>query len=490
MLKIVERIRAGFVAAKAAMMNYGLDASRIDEAWAGTNWPTLAVNKEVDAWDLQNIWRRARMLYMNCPPIRHAVKNMVAFTGSLSPLPMTKDEEWNELARAAFIARTKNPYTFDVAGKLNFQQAQDYLETWAIVDGDVAMMPCIGADGGALFAFYRAPQVAGGGENGVEVDAHNRPVNYYIWQGDGKEAARVPAWQVVMYQHDPDPQALRHESELVAALRHGQDIRQIVGYNKQGIKLAAQFGLIETCEATATMGALNLGEVAGGRKNRVQTASGPRYLADTGISITSLPPGHRMSTIQDNRPSQQVMEFINFLVSNIAWAVGLDKEMLFYTEKLASGGVRMNLEKLKRWQARRRADKEIVCNRMWTQVIALEVAAGRLRPCKDAAWKNVMWVAPRDMTVDLGRETRAHLDLAAKGMDDTDAFCLSVHGKPYKRLLEEKAHNLKHAKELAAQYGLDPAELVEVAAGAVTVPGKGVEGEGAHPVPGDEDPEE
>lgn len=493
MSRMWNRLCAGWRALTGPQMyNPGIDAARFDDGWAGTGWPTLSVNQEVDQWDLQNIWRRARMLYMNCPPIRHAVKNMVAFTGVLMPLPMTKDEEWNELARAAFLTRTKNPHTFDAAGRLNFAQAQDYMETWAIVDGDIAMLPSIGRDGGAVFAFYRAPQIDGGGEAGVEVDGNNKPVAYYIAQGEGKNAVRVPAWQVVMYQHDPDPQSLRHESELVAAVRHGQDIRQIVGYNKAGIKLASQFGLIETVDAQAGVGSLSTDALVGGRKNRVQTPQGPRYLADTGISITRLDPGHRVTTVQDNRPSQQVMEFIHFLVANIAWAVGLDKELLFYSEKMASGGVRLNLEKLKRWQCRRRIDRETVCNRIWTQVIALEMSAGRLRVCRDENWRKVMWVAPRDMTVDLGRETKAHLDLAAKGMDDVDSFCLAVHGKPWRRLLEEKAHNLAHAKELAAKYGLAPAELVEVAAGAVTVPGEAADehsGNAGHPVPEDDDPE-
>lgn len=482
---------AKLLGARPAMMNAGIDAARVDDGWMGTSWPTLDSKQEVDSLDRDVIWRRARMLYMNCPPIRHAVNNMVTFTGQLQPLPRTQDEEWNELARAAFMARTKNPFTFDVAGKLSYTAAQDYLEMAAIVDGEVYMMPCIGPDGGAMFAFYRAPQVAGGGDQGVEVDRHNRAVAYYLMQPSGKPV-RVPAWQMVHYAHGVDPCALRHESELVAAIRHGQDIRQIVGYTKAGIKMAAQFGLVETSEALGPYGAMTGAAFEGGgsgaRKNVVETPSGPRYLADTGMSITTLLPGHKMQVIADQRPSQQVMEFVHFLVQNIAWSVGLDKEMLFYGEDLASAGTRLNLEKLKRWQGRRRADKEVLCNRIWVQVIALEVAAGRLRPCKDAKWKNVTWVAPRDMTIDLGRETAAHLALAAKGLDDMDAFCLSVHGKTYARLIEEKAHNLAHAKEVAAEYGLDVGELIEAAAGATVVPSK--TGGKGHPVPKDDDPEE
>lgn len=488
---------------QAEMANWGLDASRMDDSWSGQAWASLVAKQEVDSWDLRTIWQRARMLYYNCPPIRHAVQNMVSFTGELTPLPCTSDEEWNELARAAFLARVKNPFLFDAAGRLNFSQAQDFLETCAIVDGDVAMMPCVAADGGALFAFYRAPQIGGGGEQGVEVDKHNRPVAYYIVQED-KPAVRVEAWKLVMYSHNPDPTALRHESELVAAIRHGQDIRAIVGYSKQGIKLAAQFGLIETSDVAASVGSLDMSGVVG-RKNAVQTSTGQRYLADTGISITSLPPGHRMTTIQDQRPSQQVMEFIEFLVQNIAWAVGLDKEMLYYTEKLASSGTRFNLEKLKRWQQRRRVDREIICNRIWTQVIACEIAAGRLRPCRDRKWRNVTWAPPRDMTIDLGRETRAHLDLMAKGLEDVDGLCLSLHGKPYRRLLEEKAYNIAAAKKIAAEYGVEVGELIEASAGATVAPGvapggEPTPGEPGEPAPGkgdkggkhpdDDDPEE
>ena len=104
------------------MANWQLDAARYSDSWGYTNWP-LQARHEIDGWDQMTIWRRARELYYNSPQIRKAVKNMVDFTGTLTPLPMTSDVEWNKLAREAFLARVKNPFTFDLSGKVNYKQA-------------------------------------------------------------------------------------------------------------------------------------------------------------------------------------------------------------------------------------------------------------------------------------------------------------------------------------------------------------------------------
>lgn len=440
------------------MANYGLDASRIDDAWGYQHWP-LRTNDEWDAGDLATSYRRARSLYTNCAPIACAVEQMVRYTGVLTPLPATEDEEWNELALAAWNARTRNPHTFDLAGRVNYRQAMRFCERCAIVDGDVAVVPTFAADGGAAFAFYRAPQVAGGGVNGVEADRHGKAVAYWL-QGEDGAAVRVQAWHVVLYQHQPDPTRLRGHTMLAAALRNGKDILTIVGYTKQGVKLAASMGLVGVKTDKAQGFDFGGKHAAAGARTMPGNVGGmPKVELGTGLSITNLPEGWDLKTITDNRPSQQLQSFFEFLVRCIAQAVTLDPEMLYTTNELSSAATRFSLEKLRRFQTSMLDDQEVLANRIWQHVIACEVKAGRLRPCRDAAWQNVRWVPERDMTIDTARVAKAHIDQVNELMADNEDYTLRTTGRTPNQLARKRAAEIAYQKRVAAEYGITYNEL-------------------------------
>lgn len=483
---MLRRILSFFRRGAALVMgNWALDAARQDDAWGFTPWP-LRTNDEWDAADLQTTYKRARLLHANCAPITCAVEQMVRYTGVLSPLPATTDEEWNEQALAAWNARTKNPHTFDLAGRVNYRQAMRFCEHCAIVDGDVAVVPTFAGDGGAAFAFYRAPQVAGGGVQGVETDRHGKAVAYWLQSEDGS-SVRIPAWQVVLYQHRPDPTRLRGRTLLASALRNGKDILTIVGYTKQGVKLAASMGLVST--KTEKASGFDFGGNHAGAKGGKGSAM-PKFELGTGLSITNLPEGWDIKAISDTRPSQQLQTFFEFLVKCIAQAVTLDPEMLYTTNELGSAAVRFSLEKLRKFQSVMLDDQEVLANRIWRHVISCEVTAGRLRPCRDEAWQNVRWVPERDMTIDTARVAKSQIDLVNELMADNEDYTLRTTGRTPNQLARKRAAEIAFQKKVAADYGISYEELRRGAVGSVpaAAPAELQRGE-PEPLP-DEDPEE
>ena len=473
---------------RAQSANYGLDAARYDEAWPWSTWP-LRPNDDIDAADRRTIWQRAREMYHNSPQIRKAVKSMIQFTGGLTPLPMTTDVEWNELALAAFLARTKNPRSFDVAARVNYKQALRWMERCAIVDGDCAVVPTRGADGGALFAFYAAPQIAGGGDNGVELDERGRAVAYWFSAGVGEAPVRVEAARVMLYQHDPDPARARGVSELVAALRTARDVHAIVGYAKNGQRMANSMGLVGTKAVGAKVPDIARGIGPGAKRNGSCDGVGPRTELGTGLQITYLPEGCDIRAIQDGRPSTQLQEFFKFLVRCIAQGVGLDPEVLFYSNEMGSAAVRFSLAKVSKWQEERLTDLEPVCNRIWQHVISCEVAAGRLRPCADRAWMNVRWVPGRDMTIDTPRVAQAHINLVREGMADNTDFTLRTTGLTPQQLDVQRAAELAAARATAERFGLRLSDLRPGSVGAAGGVGQEDEQREAVPVVPDPDPE-
>lgn len=467
--RILAALSSAYTAARLSMANYGLDASRYDSAWGPSYWPTPQTRHEFDEWDQRTTWERAHMLYDNSPPIRHAVRNMVAFTGLLSPLPQTNDEEWNRAALLAWEERTTCPALFDISGRLNYRQALAWIEKRAIIDGDCAVVCTLGSDGGARFAFYSGPQVTGGGTMGVEVNAHNAPVTYYIQDAAGTPHP-VPAHGVILYMHEPDPTGTRGKTELLAAIRTGQDIRESVTEVKNGIHLANVMGLVLTRQQAPIKPALGP-QLSGTRTTRSAepTVTAPRELAGTGLSITELPAQTDLRPIFDNRPSQQLQSFWQFQVRCIAQAVGLDPEVLFYSSEMGSAAARLVLQKVSRWVDTRLEDMRVLCNRLWQHIIACEVQAGRLRPCTDPAWRHPHWVPSRDMSIDTTRAATSQINLSREGLADDDDFSLRTTGRTWLANLTARARSIAAAKRVAAQHGLTLAELIPGMPGAAPI---------------------
>ena len=275
-MSLTQKLKAAWAVlrGRAPEMNWGLDAARFDEAWPMNHWLSLDANAEVNAADLRTVWQRARMLFHNNDAVRALVLNMVQLTGVQNPLPITEDEEWNTLALDYFLARTREADLFDAAGAVNFWQAQAYAEQRAIVDGDVLILSTFAPDGGAAFAFVEAPRITGGMVNGVDVDALGRATAYHVQGEDGVERT-VPASGCVLYRHHATPSAVRGHSELVSTIRTGNDLREIIGYNKRAVKLSSSFGLVMTKGRDDLAPGVGSGIGAGARKGAAPAASEP-----------------------------------------------------------------------------------------------------------------------------------------------------------------------------------------------------------------------
>lgn len=467
-----ERIREWFMGNKSGApemgapvrsfeMNFSLDGARVDDEWGMPYWGSLT-SPDVHEVDLEVLWRRARALYCNVPAVRKCVENMVHFTGVLTPQPNTDDDEWNELAAAAWHARTCKPGTFELTGRLNYAQAMSFIERSAIVDGDCAVRFTRGDDGGALVAIYRAPCIGGGGQAGVESDDYGRVRGYWLRDADGG-ARFVSAAVMMLYAHGAAPDMPRTVTELLAALRGARDMQDIVRFAKNGVKLSNSMGLVMTSPAEVR------GDVIAprlGARAEVQPDGRVVSVMGTGMTVTPLPAGRDVKPVKDDRPSTQVQEFWKYLTQCIALASGLDPEVVFYSTDMGSAAVRFSLEKVAKWQRGRWVDQEVLCNRLYEHVISCEIASGRLRPCRASAWLNVRWIPDRDMTIDTARVASAQINLVREGLADADDFAVRTTQSSWRELVRKRAADVAYAKMIADKNGLDLAEVLPGSVGA------------------------
>lgn len=444
---------------------YGLDAGAYSPNRSFNMFPVVQ-RRDITACKRNKIISRSRSLYYNSPEVRSAVKTLSMLVGSLKPLAKSKDVEWNKLAEEAFTKRVSNPQSFELTGTLNFEQLQNFVEECAVVDGDVLV---VFTNNGNI-AVYPADMIAKNSNNngtitdGVEVDSYGKPLYYYLKAKD--KEIKVKASSCFLYRHNPDPTDPRGLTDLIATITTAQDLYELNSYNKQSVKLSASLGLVETVDNNVKrtdVSDLNLLRNGGTMGMQCQCEQPQNYnssLLINGVKAVTMSPGHDLKTIADNRPSNEVRNFARDLVDSIAHSVGLDPEILYRVKEMGSASVRFCIAKCKDWAKPRIADKALLCTRIWQHVIASEIAAGRLRTCKDIdSMFNVQWIGNNQWSIDLGRDASTAISLMREGLMSRQDYTIEYFGKTYEQVIEENAASAQKLIEACKKYNV-PVALV------------------------------
>jgi capsid protein len=472
--------------------NLAIDATRIFSPERNFMlWPSFDPKAEINNWDLETCWRRARALYANSPEVRNAVKQIILLSGYILPLPNTRDKEFNDAARRAFMARAMNPRLFEASGRLNFLQMQKWLEERVLIDGDaLAVMTKTKSDNGGMVALYSAPQVSGETNStdrlrtGCVTGRSGRVLSYMIKDYDSDATQTISASKCVMYSHNPDPADPRTVSELLTGICTAKDIEDINRLNKQQVKLAALFGLVETKDLNDKRSGLN--DLIQQRKgNKGCGASEEQPLIIDGVKAISLEPGRKLETLHNTNPSNEIRAFIKDLIRNLAYSLGIDPEVLFYSGDLGGASIRFSLAKAKDFARTRNYDRQVLANRIYQHIISCEIDAGRLKPCKYAEETyNVEWIMRNEWSVDLRHDAQAFISLYNQGLVTGDVWTLSHYGMTFEDVMKKRADEFAHAKMIADEYGLPINLLIPNQLG-----GTPIDWEGTHECHEDIEPE-
>lgn len=451
----------------------GVDAAALFTPDRNFNlWPSFDPRLEISNWQMETIWRRARSLYDNAPEIRNAVKQMTLLMGYIMPLPKTRDKEFNKAARAAFMRRAMNPRLFETSGRLNFLQAQKWIEERAIIDGDnLTILTRLGNDKGGAIALYSAPQISGNKPSednlrtGCIMGRSGRVAKYLVKDFTTKDVQEIPASRCVLYSHSPNPADPRAISELLVAICTAKDIEDINRLHKQLVKVASTFGLVETKDLNDKRPGLN--DLIKNRNRNDGTSSEPvkvqqeAPLIVDGVKAITLEPGRKLETLQNHNPSNETRAFVKDLIRNLAFAVGLDPELLYDVNSLGSGAIRFSLAKAKDFARTRNADRICWANRVYQHIIACEIEAGRLAPCKYAEdTYDVEWIMRNEWSIDLRHDASAFIALYDKGLVTGDEWTLSHYGMTLEEVAEKRADEFAHIREIADTYGLPVSLLI------------------------------
>lgn len=349
----------------------------------------------------------ARWMYANNGTVMGAINDMARYSvgAGLRPQSLAGDvsqeyeDYFNEWGKVA-----------DVAGVFNFYQMQRLASIRMDVDGDLGFLMInngfpqlqlieshtIESNDNTLFA-----------HDGVRASKAGRPVAYSLKDGD---KFRIVSANDFMLVYDPDRvQQLRGITALAHAADHVRDQMEILDYEKIGVKMSSAVGLAIKTESGVADDGEALIETGYAAAN---TGTVPYETFEPGM-VKRLRIGESIESFGSNRPNPTFTGFIEHLTREVSLGLGLPYEFVVDPAKQGTAS-RFILEKAqRRFEERQQTISAKFCNRVWGWVIASGIKRGDLSPSD--AWYKVRWQAPKKITVDYGRESKAHADAIKLG---------------------------------------------------------------------------
>ena len=389
-------------------------------------FPQLNTKKELTSYTRTEALRRARWFCANHGLPRRITRGaarMVVGTG-LTPQSTTKDTQWNELASDYFESRASSPFAWDLGGRYTFYGSQLANTFFRFRDGDAGVAFYESETRQAMFAFYEAHQIGGlpaatarpeDWRDGVLPNRHNRAIAYSLVNDDGV-ATPIPAAEFALnYDTFESAGRVRGLSILHHALRKMLTSAETVTAIQQGVLLANQFGyVIEDAKPSEGGGSGGLRDKFLGGKQEKVSVDGEVVTTERvwgAGKIVELSAGKKLNFLADTRPHPNNLEFLDYLVRDIAAGCDLSPEILWNITALGGANTRFALADAQGWiELQQQQLVDNYCGRAYLYTLAKGMKTGRLRPCRDPEWWKHVWIPPARITVDFGRDGRMHLE--------------------------------------------------------------------------------
>ena len=279
--------------------------------------------------------------------------------------------------------------------------------------------------------------------DGVNFDAFGRVISYSVLLDDGSYFD-VPASQV-LHIFDPESSSgTRGLPMLQHAWNQTQDLMEILALELQAVKVHSdQVAVLK--KSGGQFGAEQTDEL----RNGPQSDRG--FNSGKGGKLIALEPGEDLDLKASLRPNANFVSFMEAIKRDIAQGT-IPYEFVDDASKL--GGVSMRLVGSKAARVFGRVTDihiERECNPLWFVVIGDAIERGRVRP--DPKWTSVSWTAPKQLTMDAGREAaNDREDIASGLLTFTEAY--QRQGTTLEKEGEQLARDYAFFYALEKQYGL------------------------------------
>jgi capsid protein len=338
----------------------------------------------------------------------------------------TDDDEWNDAANAYF---EKWEEQADATGKFSLGQLVDVWCQSMQTDGDVFIVKTESNGVPVLQTIY-GHAVDGDSDgyiDGIKYDKLGRPLRYMI--GGKPINARG-----VIHVFEPRPNVLRGVPKIAHAANNLFDLRDIVSFEKQGVKVnSAIAAVLQRANPSGTTGNRFLGRanstVSDGSIITVEQLLG-------GGNMPIIPIGDTFTQNKSDRTGANFVPFLEFLLRDVCVGFEIPYEFAWSSEKLTGPAQRFVIGKADRRFRQIRITFERALTEVWRYVIATAIARGELPA--NPQFDRVEWVWPATASIDLGRESREDRENIKAGLMTLKEYFAEDQKHWKKELLQRK----------------------------------------------------
>lgn len=477
---LTPRTDAGLSMFGGGSFSTGFQGARRSDQRGYIYWNSLEPDRELMPWTRIELMRKAHALYANTGLARQVINGIAALVigpGGMQPQARTEDSAFNAAAEKRYKNRARSKATYDAAGRHSGSRMQRMAVRSMLLDGDCAIIYSRASSGNLQRALRSGWQIGNSPDtkldqslwtDGVRLDSMGRPVAYRF-PGPNKSFVDVKARDLSFLAKYDMLGATRGVSALAHAVNKMIDISEIRAAVVQGIKTSNQIAyyIAKDAGAKASAGLGRNASTAAGAGTTVRTASTAtsnlnmtqKMLLGTGGNIPEMPEGVDIKTLLDTRPHPNAMEFEKALIRDIAAGTGLKYEILWEISALGGANTRYALAEAQQFISQ--VQQDLVDDWLymdWVLDTATAMSNGELPTCSDPEWWKHAWVPPGRITVDFGRDGKAHQEFIRSGMLTLERYH-SLQGHDAREEMIKQIELIAWAKKEAQTRGLKIEEV-------------------------------
>jgi lambda family phage portal protein len=417
---------------------------------------------DLSSYDRTRLMALSRKCFYNNAIVRGAVRDKAMYSvGSgigIRPQAMSGDQAWDDAAEQWWENWARSP---EISGRHDMRSLQMLVSEAIDRDGEIFAVLTAKTDGAPAVQIVEShriesPDTAAGNAgvvDGVKLDKFQRPLGYFIGEGDEypRRHREIKA-DVMLHVYEPErSDQVRGYPAIGVALNSVLDRDELLRFEMMAAKAGSSIGLVIK-NSTGNIGAEGfLGDFSKDSNGNLTRES---------IFGGGLVP--RMKNTEDiqsfvmNRPNEKLDKHLEQYIRAAAIGLGLPYEFVWDTSAIGGVAQRFIIQKAARcFAARQDVLVNAFLSKLWRYAIARAISRRELPMV--AGWQQVGWQTPRSITVDVGREATARRDDVKAGlMTLSDYF--GEQGIDWKEAVAEIAAEREFAADLGVMIGVEQAQ--------------------------------
>lgn len=382
--------------------------------------------------------------------------------------PASSDPAWNQ----KWLVKWQKWQRFaDVSSRLSFGTLQGIIARALFIDGEIFLLKTFGETGFPRIQLIEAHRVCSPDNrtndpnivDGVEIDDRGRPIAYHIvtgWRDDGRTANKWDRYEADNIVHVMEPGRAGQYRGIPACypvINDLVDLDDLQILEMEACKDAASYSdVIKTAS-----GEVSDEDVLRGTVTNSDGVSRTAYYKDVfGARTKVLKSGDEYSQHRSERPTAATSGYWDVMLTKICSGIGIPREIVI-PGSMQGTSMRSVLDVA---SAYFRTRSSVIADHL--RLVFEWVTQEHIRLDPDlspapADWFLCAYRPPRSINVDVGRNSTAMIEEWRAGMKTMQDIYNEVGGD-WRQALRQKATEAKEVKDLAAEFGIEPSEIVLV----------------------------